>query len=392
MKKIVVKGGIPLHGEVAVSGSKNAALPIIFACIIANGVSRIDNLPDIGDVRVALDILRGFGAQINREGERVIIDTGSLHYCTPRSSLVSGIRASTYLIGACLARFGRCEISSFGGCNFSHRPIDMHLAACRAMGAEVGEYEITASRLRGTAIDFDKPSVGATVNSLLLSVSAEGETRIRGFAREPHIDALIDFLLSCGAEIRRTRDEIIVVGRSLHGGCIRVIGDMIEAGSYLAAGYATGGIVDVADSNVEGMEIVIDVICGAKNGFTEVTASPYPGFPTDLQPVAASLMAVCTGGKITDTVWPHRFGYLNEISKFGVKFKADGNNAVIFPSKINCAEVTAPDLRGGFACLMCALAAEGESKIYSAEIILRGYERLVEKLRAIGAEIRIEEY
>ncbi|MBE6532411.1 MAG: UDP-N-acetylglucosamine 1-carboxyvinyltransferase [Ruminococcaceae bacterium] len=409
MKKITVNGPAKLSGEVTVSGSKNAALPIIFATLITEGISELRRLPDIGDVRVALDIIRSFGAEVLSMDGVTYIDTRRLSYCQPSEEQTAKIRASTYLLGACLSRFGRCRLSSFGGCNFALRPIDMHIDACLALGAEMREGEIFAQRLLGSEITFKKQSVGATVNAILLAVSAEGESVIRGFATEPHIDALIDFLLSAGASIERTEDEMRIVGRRLHGGKATVIGDMIEAGTYLSVALATGGKVRVRDCPFVDMSSFFKTLTafGAENRmsgnvfstslrgrgeYISVTALPYPGFPTDLQPIIAPLMAIGSGGDITDTVWHTRFGYLDTLSDFGIRSELSGNRARIYPSKISPAKVTAPDLRGGAACLISALAAEGQSEIYSAEIILRGYENLTEKLRALGADINIQEF
>lgn len=408
MKRIVVNGGLPLAGEITVSGSKNAALPIIFACILTNGVSEIDNLPDIGDVRVALDLLRSFGARIEKRGSLIYIDTRNLTYNPPDKSLVARIRASTYLIGSCLSRFGRCQLMPFGGCNFSARPIDMHIAACHALGARDEGDMLICDRPRGAQIFFDKPSVGATVNAILLAASAEGESIIQGCAVEPHIDALIDFLNCCGADIVRRGRELNIVGRELHGGNTRVIGDMIEAGSYLALGIMSGGEITARNSPIADMSAVMDSLsrlgaeleCGEesvrasleKGKYLSVTASPHPGFSTDLQPIFAPLMANTLGGDITDQVWQSRFGYLDTLSSFGVKSRVSGNRADIFKSKLHCASAVCPDLRGGMACLMCALAVSGQSEIYSAEVILRGYEKLEEKLSSLGADIKIDYY
>lgn len=408
MKKIILHGGNRLRGDVSVSGSKNAALPIIFACILTKGVSKIRNLPDIGDVRVALDLLRSFGAEITRKGEVTYIDTTALSYTKPDSLSVSQIRASTYLIGSCLGRFGRCHLLSFGGCNFSKRPIDMHIDACLALGARLDGEVLIAERLVGGKISFKKASVGATVNAILLATCAKGTTTIRGCAREPHIDALIDFLSSCGAKIDRQGKSLRITGCSLHGGEITVIGDMIEAGTYLAAGLITAGDVRVTNCPVNDMVAIFDAFeaLGArgeikgsavtaasegKGSYASIVAAPYPGFPTDLQPILAPVMAAFAGGEITDTVWQSRFGYLNALSAFGVEYSAEDNQAVIKPSRIKNGIATSPDLRGGMACLLAALAAEGESKIYSAEIILRGYENLEQKLCALGADILIED-
>ncbi len=409
MKKITVNGGRPLCGEISVSGSKNAALPIIFACILTNGVSEIENLPDIGDVRVALKLLASFGAAIEKKGNVTYIDTRRLSYTHPAPHLVEKMRASTYLLGSCLSRFGRCPIMSFGGCNFSLRPIDMHIDACLTLGARLEGNVLYADKLIGSEISFDKASVGATVNAILLAASSRGETVIRGCAVEPHIDALVDFLISCGASISRKGREMYIVGRELHGGKIKVIGDMIEAGSYLALGLMCRGDIRVLNCPVDQMITVLRCIRELGSGvniqdgkavlgerkeskYISITAVPYPGFPTDLQPIFAPLLASLSGGEITDTVWHTRFGYLSALSHFGIEWQTEGNRALIHKSIIHNGSATSPDLRGGMACLMSALCATGYSEIYSAEIILRGYEKLEQKLCAIGAEIKIEDY
>ena len=406
MKKIIVNGGKRLSGEISVSGSKNAALPIIFACILTKGISEIENLPDIGDVKIALSLLKSFGALIEREGNKTMIDTRRLRYVDPDVDLVKKIRASTYLLGACLSRFGRCPVMSFGGCNFSLRPIDMHIDAFMKLGARMDGDALVCDSPHGSVIEFRKASVGATVNAVLLAATADGETVISGCAVEPHIDSLISFLNSCGASITRHDREIRISGRSLHGGSISVIGDMIEAGSYLALSLMTGGDVRILKSPLFDMKASLDAFSslGAKICFSDgslygsiddgryfsVTTAPYPGFPTDLQPLLAPLMAHQRGGEITDNVWQTRFGYLSSLSPFGVKSTVNDNRALIFKSEIRNGISSAPDLRGGMAALICALAAEGQSEIYSAETILRGYEGLEEKLCALGADIKIK--
>lgn len=405
MKRIIVNGGRPLYGEVGVSGSKNAALPIIFACILTRGVSEITNLPNIGDVSVALEIVRGFGAEISHRGNTTYIDTRELSYREPSPDLVRRIRASTYLLGASLARFGRCPIMAFGGCNFSLRPIDMHLDACRALGAYSDGDTLYCERLRGGSICFDKASVGATVNAILLAASCDGEVRISGCAVEPHIDALIDFLSSCGASITRQGRELYIRGRELRGGRITIIGDMIEAGSYLFLGLMSGGNITVNNAPVGDMTSVLrvltdmgaslytegDRLCGSlsRGRSASVTTAPFPGFPTDLQPLLAPLLARHSGGSITDTVWPDRFGYLSTLSAFGISSSSHSGTARIYPSVLHSGSATAPDLRGGMAALISALCAEGQSEINSAEIIFRGYEGLSDKLSALGADIKI---
>lgn len=394
MKILKVRGGCPLGGQIRVAGSKNAALPIIFSCILVNGVSEIENLPDIGDTRIALQILCDMGASIHKIGNTTYIDTRGLRYVKPRDELVEKIRASTYLIGACLGRFGICHVGKFGGCNFSNRPIDMHLDACRRLGCDIQSDSIMGFPMEGE-INFNKPSVGATVNAILLASSVDGRSVIHGAAREPHIDCLIDFLISAGARISRTADRIEIIGRKLSGGKIRVIDDMIEAGSYMALSYLTDGKIEPQNIPNSAMAAVTNAFCrmgldGDERYYAHITAEPYPGFPTDLQPIFAPLMAKYRGGFIIDNVWPERFGYLKSLEAFGINSVVKGNHAEIYPSSFHSATVNAPDLRGGFACLMTALWANGNSTIYSAETILRGYENLVNKLSHLGAEITIE--
>ena len=258
MRRLVVNGGRRLNGEIYVSGSKNAALPIIFACILANGVSEIENLPDIGDVRIALSLISSFGASVENMGNITYIDATKMAYRIPDFRLTSEIRASTYLLGSCLGRFGICHLQPFGGCNFSSRPIDMHIDACRELGCLLQGDLLSADRLVGAEITFAKPSVGATVNAILLAATAEGMTHISGCAVEPHIDALIDFLNSCGGEILRQGRDVIVVGKELHGGKIRIIGDMIEAGSYISLGLMCGGRVKVKNAPIDQMQSFFD--------------------------------------------------------------------------------------------------------------------------------------
>lgn len=404
MKKIAVKGGRPLFGEIAVSGSKNAALPVIFATLATRGVSRIDRVPDITDVGVALELAAGFGALVMREGESVFIDTRNLYYNVPNPHLTSKIRASTYLLGSLLSAFGRCPLMNFGGCNFSNRPIDLHIKALGSFGASVLEGCLVIEKPEPAVIEFPKASVGATANALIMASSVNGKSIIRGHAIEPHILCLIDFLRSAGAEISVTDEEICVAGGELHGGSVRLIGDMIEAGSYLAAGVATEGCVTVRGCDREHMRSFADFLsfagCSVTYGsdsitcergegalFTQVSAEPYPAFPTDLQPIAATVLATGAGGIIYDRVFPDRFGYLKELSRFGVGYVTGHGYSEILSSHIHSAESTAPDLRGGAACLICALAARGESSVYSPEMLLRGYENLENKLRQIGADI-----
>lgn len=404
MEKITVKGGRPLVGEIFVSGSKNAALPILFATLATRGVSKIDRVPNIADVRVAVRILSSLGAHVLRIGESLYVDTEKLYYKEPDPHLTSSIRASTYLLSGMLSAFGRCPLMSFGGCDFADRPIDLHLYALECFGAKISDNLIVCEKPRNAEICFEKASVGATANALIAAAAIKGKSIIRGHACEPHVMALVDFLRSAGAKISVSKEKITVVGTELHGGTTSLIGDMIEAGSYLAAGLVTDGCVTVRGCPAEHLSAFVDFLhrtgadvsvgdtcisCqkGKNHRYSEVLAEPYPAFPTDLQPIAAVIMACGAGGSIRDNVFPERFGYLAELSNFGVEFEIGQGRANIFSSSVSSGFASAPDLRGGMACLICALCAEGKSTVYSPEKLLRGYDDLENKLRSVGAEI-----
>lgn len=406
MKKFVIRGGRALRGEVSVSGSKNAALPILLAALSVFGTSVISGVPKIGDTEVALELLRDLGATVTRQGDTVRINTDSAAFRVPSCEAVAKIRASTYLIGASLARFGEAHILKFGGCGFCERPIDLHIYAAKALGARVEGERMCTDGLRGGEINFRVPSVGATVNALIMAASAVGESVIRGYAREPHVLSLIDFLVSAGAKISLTEHEIRVTGSHLSSGVAQIRGDMIEAGSYLAAAVMTGGELTVTGAPHGELSAYLDFLAAlgadpACRGdrvslgriksprYTTLTAAPYPAYPTDLQPIAAPMLAALAGGKITDTVWESRFGYLDALESFGIRSHKFHSGAEIYPSKIIPATVTSPDLRGGMACVLSALAADGESVIYAADTVLRGYESIEEKLRAVGADISV---
>lgn len=401
MGKFIIRGGAPLYGRVRVSGSKNAALAVIFASLLTYGVSEIRNLPDIGDVRNALDILRCYGARIISLGDVTYIDTGRLKEVAAPTELTSRLRASTYLLGATLVRFGRADKITLGGCNFSERPIDMHIAAMLSHGAEETERAIIGERLSPSEFVLRLPSVGATVNSLIMASGIEGESVIRGIALEPHILTLIDFLRSAGARIELSGNTATVLGTRLHGGKVTVGSDMIEAGSYLAVGILSGGRVTVERAVGEelfpftnllssaGVDIIREGgICayGRPSSAISVTAEPYPAFPTDLQPIIAPVLSFA-GGKIRDNVWPTRFGYLGALKAFGLKSRVIDGVAEIFRSELTSGRAAAPDLRGGMSLVASALAADGVSVIEDAEVVMRGYAGIVEKLSHLGAEI-----
>ena len=406
MSDTVIFGGEALNGTVTPGGSKNAALPIIFATLVTKAVSVISNVPDIGDVRVATEILRELGATVTRMGDTLTVDTRLAVYKKPRRELTSKIRASSYLIGACLSRFGIFHLSDFGGCNFCNRPIDMHLYAAEALGASIDNEVISAKRLRGGKIVFDKISVGATMNALIMAVSAKEPTVIEGAAREPHVGNLIEYLRRAGADIEVAGDTVAVRPAPLGDAHVRVITDMIEVGTFLLLGPLTEGRVTVLTPDAPELEsfvsafaeagIEASVSCGGitllgipKRKISVLTA-PHPGYPTDLQPQAAPLMAKYFGGVIDERVWQMRFSYLSALASFGVKYSLGGSTAYVEHSQLSAAECAAPDLRGGAAAVMCALAARGKSTIKNTEIIMRGYSDFWNKLISLGANIENE--
>ena len=402
MGYFVVEGGRELSGHIKVSGSKNGALPILFASICVRGVSVIRNLPDITDVRCALKILECLGALIDFKDNTAVIDTSEMVYDEISDGCVSSLRASTYLLGSMLSRFSVADVMRYGGCDFSSRPIDLHLYALKCLGAVEREGRLYLEDGHGGEIRFPLRTVGATVNALILSSTIPEESRIYNYSMEPHIFNLIEYLNSCGAEITVLNDYIRVIGAQLTGGEVTVRGDMIEAGSYLALSMMSGMGVSIGGFCSSELMCVLPPLemGGASFGIgtdtiypirqistsLNIHARPYPDFPTDLQPVFAPLMAYYYGGSITDHVWQSRYGYLSSLSNFGVRYSlSDG--AEIYSSRIVSANSRCVDLRGGMACLMCALAAEGRSVIHRGELVLRGYENLCEKLRSVGAVI-----
>ena len=407
MKIITVNGGKPLSGRIRVSGSKNAALPIIFATLVTEGITTLHNVPDIGDVSVALELISGYGAELSRCGDTVTIDTRSLHPYIPPASLVSRIRASTYLIGSSLARFGNSEIQAYGGCSFADRPIDLHILAAECLGARSDGLCISAASLVGAPIYLPIPSVGATINAMIMASRAKGRTVIYNYAREPHVHAVADFLSGAGAAVTFSDSAITIDGTSLHGSEYTVIGDMIEAGSYLSLGlttfsdiYVTGFDPEHISSFIKALHSVAEVVTDSdaisllpltSSSRFRVECLPYPRYPTDLGPLAAPIMARYSGGEITDRVFPTRFGYLRELSRLGITADVRFGGARIYPSIPHVGIADATDLRGGMALLVWALAAHGRSEIHSADNILRGYSCLVENLRSLGADIEIRD-
>ena len=403
MSLLVISGGKSLSGRIRPGGSKNAVLPIIFATLATRGISVIKNVPDITDVDDALAIISSFGARVARDGETLTVDTKELTYQEPDTALTERIRASTYLMGACLARFGHVKKPSFGGCNFEPRPIDLHLYAFGQLGAlEYGD-ELVISSSQVKNIHFTKPSVGATANALILASSLPCRTYIHGYAKEPHIRVLAEYLAFSGAEIILEEDKITVIGGELHGATVTIPTDPIESVTYSFLSLMTDGEVSVTDAPFsELLPVLLPLksaginvkftnsellLSGALRSGVLFIAAPYPGIPTDVQPLLAPLLGKFSGGIISDSVFPRRFGYIDELRKLGLSAEYSSGKAVINPSTFHHAAVTAPDLRGGAALMLAALAADGESVIASSERIMRGYGGIIKKLRSVGAEI-----
>jgi UDP-N-acetylglucosamine 1-carboxyvinyltransferase len=418
MEKLVIKGGNLLNGNVTISGAKNAAVAIIPAAILANGVCVIDNLPEISDVENFMEALTNLGAVCELVNETTLrVDSTNINSYNATFSAVAKMRASYYLMGALLARFKRAEVALPGGCNFGSRPINLHLAGFRALGAEVVETEtrvsIKADRLVGAKIYLDTASVGATINIMLAATRAEGTTIIENAAREPHIVDTANFLNMLGAKIKGAgTDTIRITGvEDIHGGEYTIIPDQIEAGTYMLAVAAAGGDVTVNNIIPKHMEslsaklremgcIVFDgddnirVISNGKLMATNVKTMAYPGFPTDLQPQMAAALCKARGTSIlTENVWDNRFQYIKELVKFGCDIYVEGRSArIVGRDVLHGADVLATDLRAGAAMVIAALASEGETQIGNTQFIYRGYEKIEDKLRALGAQVsRIEE-
>ena len=411
-----IQGGKPLSGTVTISGAKNAAVAILPAALLVDGTCRIENVPNISDVRLLLEILADMGAQIRRLSPNTLeITCTHVHDTVASDKLVRRIRASYYLIGAQLGRFGHAKVALPGGCNFGPRPIDQHIKGFLALGAEVDEqsgYVIATAPetgLCGGRVNLDVVSVGATMNIMIGAVLANGTTIIENAAKEPHIVDLANFLNAMGAKISGAGTDVIKVRgvKGLHGGLYSIIPDQIEAGTYMAAVAAAGGDVLIQNVIPKHMDCISAKLreMGAK--ITEyddsirvqrvnrlrranVKTMPYPGFPTDMQPQIAVCMALANGvSVVTENIYDTRFRYCAELNRMGANIKVDTKLAVINGvEELEGCTVHACDLRAGAAMVIAGLAAKGETTVEEIEYIERGYEDLAGKLRGLGAEIR----
>ncbi len=421
MARYEIIGGNPLLGEVTISGAKNAAVAILPAALLVAGVCRIENVPDISDVRILLDILKGMGAKISFEDKNtVIIDSSEVTSIHPDPELVRKMRASYYLMGALLGRFGRADVALPGGCNFASRPIDQHIKGFWALGAEVDETEDYVALepgpngLHGAKISLDMASVGATANIMLAAVLIPGQTVIENAAKEPHIVDLANFLNTMGAHISGAGTDTVKIRgvKALKGGSYAIIPDQIEAGTYMAAAAATGGNVLVRNVIPKHMERITSKLMemGAKiteyddairvqaNGrltHTTVKTRPYPGFPTDMQAQLCVCMTLASGvSRLTESVYETRFfGYCTELANMGADILINGKTAIVTgKEKLYGTKVYAHGLRAGAALIIAGLVAEGTTRVENIHFVERGYENIVEKLAALGANIqRIED-
>ena len=411
MTKYIVQGGHPLFGEVEISGAKNAAVAIIPAALLVDGVCRIENIPQISDVTLSLKILEHLGAGIRVINRHTVeIDASRIRSTRTSYELARKMRASYYLIGSLLGRFGQAEVAMPGGCNFGVRPIDQHVKGFTALGAKVmveGGF-INAStetgRLKGANIYLDVVSVGATMNIMMAAVRAEGNTVIENAAKEPHIVDLANFLNSMGANIRGAgTDTIKIQGVDrLRGGSYAIIPDQIEAGTYMAAVAATGGQILVKNIIPKHMDMGVEVeeredtLLVRRSGPLQkanVKTMPYPGFPTDMQPQITTVLCLAEGTSlVTESVWNNRYRYVDELKRMGASIQVDDKTAVVEGvDHLTGAPIQACDLRAGAALVIAALAAKGESEISCVQYIERGYEDIVTKLQGLGASIRTVE-
>ena len=420
MARYEIIGGTPLQGEVTISGAKNAAVAILPAALLVSGSCRIENVPDISDVRILVDILRDLGAKIEYEDRNVLlIDSTNITGTHPDPVLVRKMRASYYLMGVLLGRFGHADVALPGGCNFASRPIDQHIKGFLALGADVEETEDYVlmqpgeDGLHGSKIMLDMASVGATANIMMAAVLLPGQTVIENAAKEPHIVDLANFLNTMGARISGAGTDTVKIRgvEKLHGGNYAIIPDQIEAGTYMAAAAATGGNVLVRNVIPKHMDRIstklqemgakiteyddaIRVQANKRLRSTTVKTRPYPGFPTDMQAQLCVCMVLASGvSRLTESVYETRFfGYCTELGNMGADIQIEGKTAIVTgKEKLRGATVCAHDLRAGAALIIAGLAAEGTTKVENIHFIERGYENIIEKLQNLGANInRIE--
>lgn len=412
MEKLMISGGRPLKGTVQISGAKNSAIALLPAAILAESEVVLDNLPELSDVAVFTEILEDLGASVTWSGNQIKIDPSTIISIPMPNGPVKKLRASYYMMGALLGRFGEATIGLPGGCNFEPRPIDQHIKGFEALGATVtnehGAIHLYAKELIGAKIYLDVSSVGATINIMLAAARAKGSTIIENAAKEPEIIDVATLLNSMGAIIKGAGTETIRIEgvREMHGCRHSIIPDRIQAGTYMIAAAATRGNVLIDNVipkhlealtakliemgvTVEELDESIRVIGAASYGHVDVKALVYPGFPTDMQSPMTSLLTQTEGVSVlSDFVYSNRFKHVPELVRMGAKIRVEGRSAIIEGGKLNAAKVKASDLRAGAALVIAGLTVEeGITEVTGVEFIDRGYDHLVTNLRDLGADV-----
>ena len=415
LEKLVITGQTQLNGEVTISGAKNAAVAILPATLLIDGICTIDNIPNISDVKISCEILEKLGAKITwNTPNEITIDTRNITTTVAPLDLTRKFRASYYIIGAMLGRKGKIQVGMPGGCKLGARPIDQHIKGFEALGASVevekGNITAKADKLVGNSVYMDVVSVGATINVMLSSVLAEGTTIIDNAAKEPHIVDVANFLNTMGADIRGAGTDVIKINgvKKLSGNSsYSVVPDQIEAGTFMLAAVASKGNILLKNCITKHLESItakiievggqvedygdsIRVWCDKRPGKANIKTLPYPGFPTDLQPQMGVVLSVANGTSvINESIWESRFQYTEELNKMGAKITAQGKTAFFEGvDKLYSAPVYSTDLRAGAALIIAGIIAEGETEIYNLEHIDRGYENIEEKFRNLGANIK----
>lgn len=414
MDKFVIKGNTKLNGEVEISGAKNAAVAILPATLLIDGITTLENVPNISDVKIICDILSTLGAKVTWKNEHcVIVDSRNLNNTHAPFDMTSKFRASYYLLGALLGRCKNVEVGLPGGCNLGARPIDQHIKGFELLGAKVtvGQGKITAKvdELIGNSVYFDVVSVGATINLILAAVLAKGTTVLDNVAKEPHIVDVANFLNTAGADIRGAGTDTIKINGVSHlqgNHTYSIVPDQIEAGTFMLAAVASKGNILIKNCIPEHLESLsakileiggkiedygdsLRVSCNSDLQPTNIKTLPYPGFPTDLQPQMGVVLSIAKGTSlISESIWESRFQYTNELIKMGAKITAHGKTAVFEGvDKLTSAPLYATDLRAGAALLVAAIIADGTSELYNIHYIDRGYEHIEDKFRKLGATI-----
>jgi len=415
MQKIVVEGGAPLHGEVRISGAKNAVLPVLCATLLADGPVTIRNVPQLHDVRTTIKVLTELGASVQPDGDGgLLIDPRSVHSHVAPYELVKTMRASVLVLGPLLAKYGAAEVSLPGGCAIGSRPVDQHIKGMQALGADVsvdhGFIKASAKRLKGARVVFDMVSVGATENVLMAAVLAEGRSVLENAAMEPEIVDLADCLVAMGARIEGAGSNRIVVEgvERLHGGTHSVVPDRIETGTFLVAAAMTGGRVTATHARPDTLDAVLDklveagaqITCegdritldmqGRRPRAVNLTTAPHPAFPTDMQAQFMALDCIADGvGVVNETIFENRFMHVQELLRLGADIRVEGHTAVVRGvAQLSGAPVMATDLRASASLILAGLVADGETTIDRIYHLDRGYENIEAKLSALGARIR----